>query len=116
MYDGQARADVLQDRLDALNFNQKKKRLRPTLSIDDPSLTQPQATQSIVASQFATPSVFEDFGTQAGAGTVFKSALHPLDITSFFHFFSLQHRCTTIAYEWMILFLFLWYPRMTVPL
>lgn len=62
-----ARADILQDRLDALNFNKKKKRLCPTLSIDDPSLTQPQPTQSIVASQFATASVFEDFGNTQGA-------------------------------------------------
>lgn len=80
--DGQARADILQDRLDALNFNKKKKRLCPTLSIDDPSLTQPQPTQSIVASQFATASVFEDFGNtqgaKAAAGMVFKPLSPPI--------------------------------------
>jgi hypothetical protein len=72
--DDQVRADMLQEKLDALSFSKKKSRVRPTPSVDDPSLTQPLASQSIVASQFATPSVFEGLGSQGAkaAGTLFS--------------------------------------------
>ena len=71
--DDQAMADILQEKVDALSFTKRKTRLRPTLSIEDPSLTQPPATQSIVASQFVTPSLLEDNGTQGAkaAGMLF---------------------------------------------
>lgn len=67
--DDQARADILQEKLDGLSFTKKKNRFRSILSIDDPSLTQPLATQSIVASQFATPAVFEELSTQGAKAT-----------------------------------------------
>lgn len=70
-----ARADILQDRLDAMNFNPKKKRLRPTISMDHLSRT--QATESIVASQFATPTVFEDFGTQGAKAAASSGQMEP---------------------------------------
>lgn len=64
--DDQVRADMLQEKLDALSFTKKKSRVRPTPSVDDPSLTQPLASQSIVA--------FEGLGSQGAkaAGTLFS--------------------------------------------
>lgn len=87
--DGQARADMLQEKLDGFNFN-KKKKLRPTLSNE--SLT--QATQSIVAaspvpesSVLAIPSVSQSIVAAASvsdkpaaaAGTLLKITLHFCD-------------------------------------
>ncbi|KAG0621416.1 hypothetical protein M758_3G018200 [Ceratodon purpureus] len=72
-----ARADLLQEKLDALSFTKKKTRSRPTLSVDDPSLAQPLATQSIMVSQFATPSVFEDLGTQGAKAAGSSGQMEP---------------------------------------
>lgn len=72
-----ARADILQEKLDGLSFTKKKNRFRSILSIDDPSLTQPLATQSIVASQFATPAVFEELSTQGAKATGSSSQMEP---------------------------------------
>lgn len=71
---GQVRADMLQDKLDALNFN-KKKRPRPTPSFDD--LTEQLTTLTQQLPYGMRPvSVFEDdFDTQRGkaAGMLFTA-------------------------------------------
>lgn len=71
-----ARADVLQERLDALSFNKKKSRFRPMLAFDDPTMTQPLATQNTMIA-----SVLEDFSTPGiqptGPSTQTESKVKP---------------------------------------